>query len=89
MAHAIPVLAHPIACEGINVTAGKNVIFAESAASFAEKILELVAADSELTRIGDGGYDLIKQKYDFSQIGNLLAELFSNTARAKPAPTTF
>jgi len=81
MAHAIPVLAHPIACEGIGVTADTNVIFAESATSFADRILELVTADAELTRIGKGGYDLVREKYDFEQIGNELAKLFSNTAK--------
>lgn len=80
MANAVPVLAHPVACEGIDVTAGKNVIFAETPQQFAEAILANVEQHEVLRRIGENGYKLIREQYDFMQIGQNLAYLFSRLA---------
>jgi glycosyltransferase involved in cell wall biosynthesis len=66
------VVAHPIACEGINVTAGRNVILASDAAEFVSEITRLLAHDGERLAIGVAARDLVKREYSFHRIGELL-----------------
>lgn len=69
-------IANPIACEGISVEHGKNVIFAATVEEYIEAIKEAFA-NPELTRfIGDNAYELIKTKYSFQQIGKDLSAIY-------------
>lgn len=46
------VVAHPIACEGIDVTSGRNVVLAESADEFIETIQSLLETKSGCKTLG-------------------------------------
>ncbi|HXW75211.1 MAG TPA: glycosyltransferase, partial [Steroidobacteraceae bacterium] len=53
------VVAHPIACEGINVTAGENVVLATTAEEFASEISRLFADDVQRAAIAAAARRLV------------------------------
>ena len=46
------IIAHAIACEGINVADGENVCFANTTEEFVEKIIKLFSNDALRKRMG-------------------------------------
>lgn len=63
------VVAHPIACEGINVTAGANVVLASTAEEFVAEISRLLADDAARLAIGTAARQLAETQYSFRSIG--------------------
>jgi glycosyltransferase involved in cell wall biosynthesis len=74
------VIAHPVACEGIDVSPGVNVQLADSADSFVGAIDRLVGDPVARSAIGRAARSLVVDRYAFSQIGRQLCELFESTA---------
>lgn len=75
------VVAHPIACEGIDVGDGVNVVFAESAEEFARQLSSLLNDAERRARIGAAARDLAVSRYTFDAIGQQLAEYFRVLAK--------
>ena len=72
------IVAHPIACEGIEVTPGIDVLFAESPQDFVDAVVRL-QADAELR----GGIErnarrLAEERYAFSSIGDAFQSLLES-----------
>jgi len=67
------VVAHPAACEGIDVTEGENVFLAENADAFADKIIELLGDSSKRSRVGLSARMLVEKNYSFVKIGQKLS----------------
>lgn len=63
------VVAHPIACEGIEITDGKDVVLAESAEEFAHQLALLLDDDAKRRQIGSAARDLAAARYAFNSIG--------------------
>lgn len=78
LAMGVPLVAHPISCEGIDVTNGKDVIFAESPQEFAEAIMSL--SDDELLRkdLSQNGRLLIEELYSYKKIGVKMIEQYQD-----------
>lgn len=76
------VIAHPIACEGIAVTAGQDVILADSAADFADRIQSLLNDADARRRVGRAARQLVTEQYSFQSIGESLQEVFRRCIRA-------
>jgi glycosyltransferase involved in cell wall biosynthesis len=74
------VIAHPVACEGIDVTPGVNVQLAQSAEAFADAIDRFVDDPSARLAMGRAARRLVIEQYAFSVIGGQLAHLFESTA---------
>jgi len=71
------IVAHPVACEGIDVINGKHVIFAETPADYIKSI-KMLLDDCELRRfLGKNGRELIETTYDFVRIGEKLSLLYN------------
>lgn len=68
------VVAHPIACEGIDVTDGGNVVLAESGMEFAQRIALLLNDDERRVAIGAAGRELVVSRYAFDAIGRRLEQ---------------
>jgi glycosyltransferase involved in cell wall biosynthesis len=76
------IVAHPIACEGINVKDRETVMFAESPSEFVECIKQLFSNALLRKSLGNNGRHLIEQEYSFKNIGqklNLLCETIVKT----------
>jgi glycosyltransferase involved in cell wall biosynthesis len=74
------VIAHPIACEGIDVVPGRHVQFADSAEAFAASITRLLQSPSERADMGRAARQLVVERYSFSEIGRRLCEVFESAA---------
>lgn len=68
------VVAHPIACEGIDVTDGGDVVLAESAPDFALRIASLLNDDERRIAIGAAARELVASRYAFDAIGRRLEQ---------------
>ena len=70
------IVAHPVACEGIDVEDGVNVIFATTPDEYIERIKLLFSDKDYRNLIGDNGRKLIQSKYNFIDIGKKLNRLY-------------
>ena len=74
------VVAHPIACEGIEAIPGRHVEFAESAESFVERIRHLLNEPHAREEIGRAARQLVVERYAFDAIAQRLSDLFASLA---------
>ena len=74
------VVAHPIACEGIEVTPGRHVELAESAESFVERIRHLLQEPRVREHMGRAARQLVVERYAFDGIAQRLSDLFVSLA---------
>jgi GT2 family glycosyltransferase len=77
MAIGVPVIATPIAVEGMGVTAGVEVIVAESPEQFAKSINDLYGSKSLWTQTPDSAQTLITEKYSNTAARQVLESLFT------------
>ncbi len=71
------IVANEIACEGIAVVEGENVIFAEKPEEFVKQIKVLFKNSEMRKSIGVKGRELIEKEYDYINIGKKLDKLYS------------
>jgi glycosyltransferase involved in cell wall biosynthesis len=83
------VIAHPIACEGIDVSPGVNVQLAESAETLAEAIGKLLSEPSMRLAMGRAARSFVVERYSFSQIGGRLCNLFESTVKGARTAGSF
>ncbi|MDX2505576.1 MAG: glycosyltransferase [Gammaproteobacteria bacterium] len=70
------IVAHPIACEGIRVSNGKNVMFAESVDDYVAAIKQLFKDGERRKAMGKEARALIEAEYSYTKIGKQLSELY-------------
>ena len=80
------VVAHPIACEGIEVMSGRHVEFAESAESFVETIRRLLQQPRAREAMGRAARQLVVERYGFAEIGRRLSDLFESLSQPVQRP---
>lgn len=78
------VVAHPIACEGIDVEDGTNVVLAETAAEFVQRVIPLLDDDALRAKIGDAARELAVARYAFDAIGRRLEGYMRSLTEAAP-----
>jgi polysaccharide biosynthesis protein PslH len=78
------VLAHPVACEGISVSGGVDVVFAESPTEFANEASALLASPERRRAIGTAARQLAISKYNFAALAERLASALAAVARNEP-----
>lgn len=76
------VIGHPIAFEGIDVTADTNAVLAKTPDEFADRIQALLLDADRRRRIGHAARELVTQRYSFSSIGKQLVAVLENIAAA-------
>ena len=67
-----PLVAHPIAVEGLDVEAGRHVLLAETAREFVDRIRLLFERPELRSQLAEEGRRLVAEKYDFDRIGTKL-----------------
>ena len=70
------IIADPIACEGIEVENGKNVLFAASAEEYVENIKRLFENPNLRKTLGISARQLVIERYAFSNIGKKLSCIY-------------
>jgi len=77
MANGVPLIAHPVAMEGIDAIPGEHYYQASTALDFVNTIFDLYSKSSEVSeKIGANGKELIISKYDYKSIGEKLANIY-------------
>jgi sugar transferase (PEP-CTERM/EpsH1 system associated) len=84
-AMAKALVAHPIACEGIDAEPGRHVLYAETAEQFAQRISHLLAHPQERAQMGLAARALVVERYSFTPIAQHLASVFEAAAAASGA----
>jgi sugar transferase (PEP-CTERM/EpsH1 system associated) len=75
------VVAHPIACEGIEVTAGRNVVLASSPQEFIAEISSLLGDEARRRALGRAARDLVQARYSYAEIGARFSATLEHAAR--------
>jgi glycosyltransferase involved in cell wall biosynthesis len=82
------VVAHPVACEGIEVAADINVVFARDPDEWVRHIDALLDDAVRRAAIGAAARRLAKSRYSFDAIGRGLADVFTQlAAQDKASPS--
>lgn len=72
------IVAHSIACEGINVTDGVNVLLADTGEEYATAILRLLQNDTLRRDLGQEARTLAVEQYDYASIGSSLSAYYTS-----------
>lgn len=70
------IVAHPVACEGIDVTDGLNVVLAEDVTVFADQVVDLIANHERRHLLEVEARKLAVNKYSSREIGRTLAATY-------------
>jgi polysaccharide biosynthesis protein PslH len=79
MAMGSAIVAHPIACEGVNVSDGVNVLLASDPPSFVDKISRLLESPDMRSSLGLNARTLMETSYGFEAIGQQLSTIFQQS----------
>ncbi|MFC1923244.1 glycosyltransferase [Chloroflexota bacterium] len=77
MACATPVIATPQAVSALKVEAGKEILVAEDAHTFAEKVIALLEEPERREEIGKAGRKFVEQNHDWAVVAARLADVYS------------
>lgn len=83
LAMKIPVVTTSIGCEGIEVEHEDTALIADDPRAFAESVIRLIKDRKLRQRLSCNGYELVKKKYDWPVIGELMEQAYTeicNTA---------
>ena len=77
MAQAKAVVATPVAAEGIAGAHGEHLLIGDTAESFAEAVVRLLAQPDLARRLGAAARDLIEERYSWQVICRTMDQLYS------------
>lgn len=83
-----PTVAHPAACEGIDITPGKDVLLAATPDEYTRQIGFLFENPAEARRIGTNARNLVMDKYLYSRIGEKLSDAYRSLTTEEHGETT-
>ena len=78
------IVADPIACEGIDVTNGKDVVFASSIQEYITAIRDLLGNPERRRELGEAARNLVAEKYAYAIIGKKLSSLYASCLADNP-----
>lgn len=82
-----PVVSTSVGCEGIDIEHGKSILMADEPDAFAESIIRLMREEDLREELMRNGYKLIKDKYDWTVIGDKMLEVYESLEHKKqPKP---
>ena len=67
-----PIVAHPVACEGIDVREGHDVVFARDPGEFVHRIVELIRSPERRGQMSVNARNLAERSYSYTSIGRRL-----------------
>ncbi|MFT3929931.1 MAG: glycosyltransferase [Spongiibacteraceae bacterium] len=76
MALGAPMVAHPIACEGIAVADREDVLFAESTDDFIARVSELLESETLRKHLSTNARAVIEKNYGYEAIGKQLSSAY-------------
>jgi polysaccharide biosynthesis protein PslH len=79
------VVAHPIACEGIDVTRDRDIVLAESSTEFVDQLTTLLDDSLRRKSIGEAARRLVEAKYSYRSIGAKFRSALEHASQARSA----
>ncbi len=76
------IVAHTIACEGIEVENGKNVLFAHSVDEYIDAIKQLLSNEGLRREMGQSARRLIEDNYAYESVGKKLSAAYEQCVQA-------
>lgn len=77
LANGVPLIAHPVAMEGIDAISGVHYFQASTAQDFVDLIVDMYSKSPDvLHEVGLNGKELIFSKYDYHRIGKKMAKIY-------------
>src|SRR5207253_8622584 len=76
MAAGVPVVSTTLGAEGLDVRDGENILLADSREQLAERIISVIENPELRERLIAGGKTLVDERYDWSSLGERLAERY-------------
>jgi glycosyltransferase involved in cell wall biosynthesis len=73
------IVAHPIACEGIEVRDGESVVMATTPDKFVARIAGLLEDPARRRAVGAAGRWLVEERYSYATIGRRMADVLAGT----------
>ncbi|MDN5925324.1 MAG: glycosyltransferase, partial [Xanthomonadales bacterium] len=77
MSYGLPVVATPMAVEGIDAVDGEDVLVADNADAFAAAVLRLYNDDALWLKLSQGGADNVRQQFSFATARAALQRLLA------------
>lgn len=87
MALGKAIVATRIGAEGISLTHGQDVVYADDAGSFAQAVLALLDDPARAARLGAAARRLAEARYGWRAIGEALNASYARALADRPAPT--
>lgn len=81
MAHYLPIVGYPEACEGIEVKDGKHALIAHNPHDFANKVVGLLANPQAARSMGEHARKLVAEKYEAGKVGENLSKYYTEVAQ--------
>ena len=78
-----PMVAHPIACEGIQVIDGETVLFARTPEDYVKHISTLFRDSALRARMGAAARDFVERTYSYASIGRKLRQAMEECSKRK------
>ena len=85
MAAGTPVISTTLGAEGLEVTPGKDIIIADSPEAMADAVVSLQTESSQWQQVATNARRLVKAKYDWSVVGEILWRLHTELVTARTA----
>ncbi len=83
MAMSKAVVSTSMGAEGISYTEGKDIVIADKAQDFADKVVGLLENPSQMASMGEMGRRLVCQQYDWNIIGEKLLNIYEKTIQQR------
>jgi sugar transferase (PEP-CTERM/EpsH1 system associated) len=87
MAAGVPVISTALGAEGIDVQAGGNILIAEQVEEFCKAIDEVANNQKLREKLMSNGRELVREQYDWLQLGENLSALHQAMLSQRPALT--
>jgi glycosyltransferase involved in cell wall biosynthesis len=81
MAHGVPVVSTSVGAEGLDVQSGRHLLLADEPDAFAKACLSVSRDRSLQHRLAAEGYQLVREKYDWTQIERLVQQIVIGRAQ--------
>lgn len=83
LAQGIPVVARPLAAEGIDVEDQRKLLIGATSEAFCSCVLALLAYPALRQRLAAAAYDVTAFRYAVDRIGEWLAEVYSDVCQMR------
>jgi GT2 family glycosyltransferase len=83
LSYGLPMVASTIACEGIGIEDGEEVLIADEPLAFAEKVVRLYTDATLWDKLSSSGFEKVNRKYSYAATKSFFNHLFASLEQSK------